>query len=576
MYRLLPIQVLLAAVGAVNGIVSGLFASNYVGADAMSAVQLYMPVTQFLNAVNLMMVGGSQILCGQYMGRNEPERTQNVFSLDLLISLAVSLAVIVLLGAVSIFDLGRLFVADANVRLLFAQYISGQAIGISPLMLGQQLAAFLSLENRMRRTTIASVVFIAVNILFNYVFVVVLGYGSFGLALASSLGLWVFFLIQAQFFISGKSMLRFKMRGCRAKDAGDIIKVGLPGSLSQGYQTVRRLIVNALVLSFVGSIGLSAFGVSDSFLGVIWALPSGMLAVSRMIMSVSIGEEDRQTLTNVMRTMFRRYVPLMALVSLILIICAKPLTRLYYPESAGPVFEMAAWGFRLLPLCMPFSVIVMHFVCYGQESGKHMFVHVQSILDGVVCVAAFSALLVPLIGLNGVYTANVLNGVVTTLVIIIYSWFSKKRFPRTMDDLMVIPDDFGVPENQRMDLSLGSIEEVVKVSQAVQSFCTGQGIDERRSMLSALFMEEMAGNVILHGFVTDQRKHSVDIRVTHKNDEVILRIKDDCIPFNPEERKQMSDPDDPVRYAGIRMVYSMARQIDYQSILGLNVLTIHI
>ena len=52
--------------------------------------------------------------------------------------------------------------------------------------------------------------------------------------------------------------------------------------------------------------------------GLIWALPVGMLAVSRLLISVSIGEEDRQTLTDVMRVMFRRYLPLMCL------ICAVP------------------------------------------------------------------------------------------------------------------------------------------------------------------------------------------------------------------------------------------------------------
>lgn len=35
-FRLLPIQVLLALVGAVNGTVSTLFATNFVGTDAMS------------------------------------------------------------------------------------------------------------------------------------------------------------------------------------------------------------------------------------------------------------------------------------------------------------------------------------------------------------------------------------------------------------------------------------------------------------------------------------------------------------------------------------------------------------
>ena len=56
MFRLLPVQVLLAAVGSVNGIVSGYFAANYVGIDAMSAVSLYGPLSMFLGALGTEML----------------------------------------------------------------------------------------------------------------------------------------------------------------------------------------------------------------------------------------------------------------------------------------------------------------------------------------------------------------------------------------------------------------------------------------------------------------------------------------------------------------------------------------
>ena len=576
MFRLLPMQILLAAVGAINGIVSSLFASNYIGVDAMSAVGLYAPVTQFLGAINLMLVGGSQILCGEHLGRDQADRTRNVFSLDLVMAAAVSVVMILILLAGSVFDLTRTFVADAEVRRLLNRYIMGQAIGVLPLMLGQQLAAFLLLENQTRRTTVASLAFIIVNLMLNYVFVVRMDYGAYGLALASSIGLWVFFLIQAEYFISGRGLMKFQLKGCRREDGISIFKIGLPGSLSNGYQTVRRLIVNGLVLTFVGSVGISAFAASDMLLGIVWAVPTGMLAVSRIMMSISIGEEDRKTLCDVMRTMMTRFLPIMLIIAVLICAFAVPLTQLYYRDVSDPVYQMTVWGFRILPFCMPLSVICMHFVCYGQASGKQIFVHVMSLLDGVVCVAGFSALLVPLIGINGVYIANILNGVVTTIAVLVNAWLNQHRLPRSMEELMVIPEDFGVPENQRMDLSLKSIGEVVSVSREIQSFCTEQGIDERRALLSGLCMEEMAGNVIEHGFALDSKKHSVDVRVARKEDKIILRIKDDCEQFDPAARMKSVDPDDPVGNIGIRMVYAIAEHIDYQSIMGLNVLTIRI
>jgi len=410
LFRLLPVQILLCAVGAVNGIVSSFFATNYVGVDAMSAVGLYGPLNQFISAISTILVSGSAILCGKYMGQNKQDAMQNVFSLNLALSLLVAFLMIAVFLPVSLFNWSGFFTRDEAVRPLFNRYLLGQMIGIVPMMLGNSFASFLSLENKGRRTLIASLSYIVANVILNFLFVQVLRLEAFGLALASSLGMWVFLGIQAQVFLSGKSYFKFQFKDLRWKESLSMFQIGLPGAISYIYQTARGLIVNNLLEIYVGSVAISAFATANNFLGLIWAIPGGMLAVSRLIISVSMGEEDRQTLTDVMRSMFTRYIPLMCAVVLAIILCAVPLTTLFYQDAAQPVFMMTVWGLRILPLCMPLSIICMHFNCYAQASGKQGFIHLQSLLDGVVCVAGFTALLIPFIGMNSVYIANVLNG----------------------------------------------------------------------------------------------------------------------------------------------------------------------
>ena len=576
LFRLLPIQILLAAISAVNGIVSSFFASNYIGVAAMSAVGLYAPINMLITSISIILVGGSVILCGKYMGQNQQEKLQNVFSLNLALSVLIALVFTVLFVVLSVFDLTGFLTRDPEVRPIFNRYLLGQVIGFVPLMLGNSFASFLSLENKGSRTLIASVAYILANVLLNFLFVKVLHMEAFGLALASSLGLWVYLLVQIPYYFFGRSHLRLFNRHISWKQSGEIIRIGIPGALSNVYQTVRGLIVNNLIEIVVGAVGISAFAASDSLLRIVWAVPMGMLAVSRMLISVSIGEEDRQTLTDVMRVMFRRFLPLMAVICAAIIACAVPLTRIFYRDPGDPVYAMTVWGLRILPLCMPLSIICMHFTCYAQASGKQGLVHVLALLDGVVCVAGFTALLIRAIGMNSVYIANVLNGVVTTLVIIGYAWLKKRRLPRNMDELMVIPDDFGAPDNARMDLSLRSMDDVVSVAEQVQNFCAARGIDKRRAYLAGLSMEEMAGNIVDHGFTKDKKKHTVDVRVVQKDDDVILRIKDDCVPFDPAERLCRFNGDDPAKNIGIRMILGMARDVQYQNILGLNVLTIRI
>ncbi len=576
LFRLLPVQIFLALIGSINAIVSGLFATNFVGVSAMTAVGLYNPINMLIYALSTMLVGGATIICGKYMGKGEHDKVQNTFSLDIALSIMIAVLFMVTYLVLGLFDLTGFMAKDPEIRKLFNGYLIGQAIGLIPLLVGNQLASFLSLENRMRRTTIASFSYIAVNLVLNYVFVARMNMQAFGLALASSIGLWVYFLIQAQAFLSGKIELTFFGKHLDWGETKDIVVVGIPGAASYGYQTLRGFIVNALLMAYVGAAGVSALASSDGLLRLAWGLPGGMMAVSRMVISISVGEEDRQTLTDVMRNMFRRFIPLMCAVCLIIIACARPLTRLYYDDPSDPVFMMTVWGFRLLPLSMPLAIIYLHFTVYAQSAGRHILVHVLAAVDGVISVALFTALLIRPVGMNSVYIANVLNGVVTTLIIFGYSVVKLKRIPRNMDDLMVIPDDFGFAEDERMDLSVRKADEVVEVSQAVQDFCRSRGIDPRRSYLAALFLEEMAGNIVDHGFTKDRKNHSVDIRVVHKDDNVIMRIKDDCVPFDPATRKGIVDPEDITKNIGIRMIYKLEPDTEYKNILGLNVLTVRL
>ncbi|MBR2552808.1 MAG: ATP-binding protein [Erysipelotrichaceae bacterium] len=576
LFQLLPAQILLSAIGAVNGIVSSFFATNYVGVDAMSAVGVYSPVGMLATSLSLILTGGSAILCGKYMGQNEQEKMQGVFSLNLLLSLFVALLFIAAYVPMGLFDLTGFLSKDPNVRLYLNRYFLGQAIGMIPLMLGSSFASFLSIENKSRRTLLASAAYILVNILLNFLFVKMLNLEALGLALASSLGMWVFLAVQAEAFLTGKSHFRIALSRINWKETGKMIMIGLPGAASNVYQTLRGLLVNNMLETFVGSVGISAFSAANNFLSLFWAIPAGMLAVSRMLFSVSVGEEDRQTLTDVMRNMMYRFVPIQCVISLLIILCAVPFTQIFYQDPSQAVYQMTVMGFRILPICMPLSVICMHFTCYGQISNKQVLIHTLALLDGVVCVAGFTALLIRGMGIRSVYIANVLNGVVTTIVIFLYAWVMNKRIPRNMEELMVIPADFGAAEEERMDLSVHTMEEVVSVSRQVQEFCAARGISKRSAYLAGLSMEEMAGNIVDHGFRKDKRSHSIDVRVTHKKDDVILRIKDDCVPFDPGERQKLSEDTDVAKNIGLRMIFRMAKDIKYQNILGLNVLTIRI
>ena len=580
MMSLLPLQVLLAVVGYLNDIVSTLFASNAVGADSMAAIGLYTPATKGMAAIVALLSAGATVLCSQYIGRNQMDKTQAVFSLSMVLTVIIGLAVAAIHVLAGIIYQTVMLPQGSAVDALFAQYLFGKAVGVVPYVLGVQLVSFLAMENELKLTTFASVAYIAANVAFHVLFVVVLKYEAFGLSLAASLASWVYVAVLAQHFLRGKSFLRLDFKRIEWGEAREMFKYGYSPATVQAYYAVRSGIINAIILATAGTVGLSAYATAYTFMNIFWSLPDGMEAVSRMLIGVSIGEEDKQALCDIMRVMFRRYVPMALTMTVLIAICAEPLTNLYYHDAAEAVYQMTMWGIRIYPWCFPLSVITMHFNVYANAMEKPALTHGIQLLDGFVCVPVYMALFMPFIGIVGAFLAYVLRGLTVCVFIFAYACVCNKGFPRTLEELMAIPEGFGVAPDARMDLCVKSIEEVVTVSREVRAFCAQRGIDSRRTFMSGLCLEEMAGNVVAHGFKKDKRDHSVDIRVTHKRDDhlddLILRIKDDCVPFNPRERLEMLDPEDKAHGIGTRIVFKSATSIDYQHILGLNVLTIRL
>ena len=572
-FRLLPFQILLIIITAVNGIVDSIYASNVLGKTAMSALGLYAPLNHFLYAVSILLVGGSQILYGRYIARDR-ESVNSVFSINLTISAIVSVATSLLLVLAVVTGFTSVYVSQEPDLSMFNSYLLGQSVGIPALVLGQQLFAFLSLENQTRRTMVASILCFVINTILNHVFLVIIPWGTFGLGLSSSISTWVFLLIQAKYYLAGRSEWRFSLKAARWSDLPDMLRLGVSGAISRFLETFRCFIVNYLIMTYVGTVGLSSFAASNNVMAIFWAFPFGTVAVCRMLFSISVGEKDRRSLIDTLYICLTKGVLLICAIAALMILCAKPLTMMFYRDPSDPVFDMTVMGFRLLPICMIPAMLSLNFCCYAQTIERKKLAVILPIIDGMVGVVACSFVLIPVMKMNGLYVSNILNGIICCIVVIIAAWIPLKHFPRNLEDLMVIPEDFSPGADDRIDITVREVDQVINISQQIIDFCRNRGIDKRRSYFAGLCLEEMAGNVVTHGFSKDKKPHSVDVRVIHSGDNIILRIRDNCKEFNPSERAEINKIGEDGKNIGITIVYNISGDVTYQNLLGLNVLSV--
>ena len=571
-FRLLPVQILLVAVGSVNSLIDGAMAGNLIGPIAMAVIGLYAPAIKIIETINAVLLGGSQILCGQFLGKNQIDRTRSVFSLDMSLLLLISV-VFTALGLLAPGVLAGILGANDETAKGLSDYILGMAPGIVPWLLSMQLTAFLQIEQQQKRTYVSMAVMAAVNIGLDYLLIRRLNMGMLGLGLATSASYWAAFAVLGSYYLTGKATVRFRRQGIEWKDLGTIIQIGFPGAIVTFCLAVRGVALNALLLRYSGNDGVCALSVLNTCGGLLYAVTAGLGSATRLLVSIYIGEEDPASLTIVMRTALMKGIAMVSGAAALVFLLAAPLSGIFFEDHTSAAYHLTVLLFRIYPFCMPLSAINVIMVNYFQSASRMKIVHVLSVMDGVAGTVLSSLILAPVLGAAGVWIAHVLNGVYTLLAVLIYSRMYRGERPRSIQDLLAIPRDFGVAEDQRLDISIHNQAEVTETSRLVMDFCWRVGIDSRRAVYAGLCMEEMAGNIVEHGF-TDGKAHMVDVRVVNRAEGLLLRIKDDCRAFNPKEKLELINPEDVTHNIGLRMAQRFARELSYSNVLGLNVLTI--
>ena len=94
----------------------------------------------------------------------------------------------------------------------------------------------------------------------------------------------------------------------------------------------------------------------------------------------------------------------------------------------------------------------------------------------------------------------------------------------------------------------------------------------RRARNYGLVTEELAIFLAEHGF-NDGRTHNINARLVAKGDELIIRMRDDCKPFNMTEYYHALT-ESREREAGLSIIMNMSRDVQYTNTLGTNTLII--
>ena len=120
-------------------------------------------------------------------------------------------------------------------------------------------------------------------------------------------------------------------------------------------------------------------------------------------------------------------------------------------------------------------------------------------------------------------------------------------------------------------------KDVVDFSEKAWQFCEDKGKSGRIAYLTSLAIEEMGKNVIEHGFTMDKKSHVLSARIVYKDDELIIRMRDNCKSFDPRKKfEQVYANEEAGGSMGIKMIMAEASEVRYTTMFNLNNLLIRI
>jgi Na+-driven multidrug efflux pump/anti-sigma regulatory factor (Ser/Thr protein kinase) len=571
-FNMLPVQILIFAMGSINSIVDGAMAGRFIDAASVGVIGLFYSVVRLILAISSVFLGGTSVLCGRYMGKGETDNTEGVFSLNLTITVITGLVFTgVCLGAPSL--VADILGSSEELKPSLMTYIVGYSFGVLPMLLSDQLASFLQLERQNWIGYIGVAGMIISNVTLDVLLVAVFKLGVWGLALATSISNTIYLLILLPYYFTSKAQLHYSFKKAKWSDLGSLIGIGFPGALLIFCLSFRGIVINRILLKYSGNDGLSAMASFSMVSGMFIAYCLGNGSIVRMFVSIFVGEEDKYSIKKVMKIVMTKGLLISIVFAAFIYMISPLLTSIFFADKNSNVYHLTYQLFAIYAFCIPLVLICQVFTNYLQASGHYIFVNVQSVFDGFFAMVIPAIILAPVMGTLGVWIANPIGIILTILTVPVYSLIYWKRIPRNMDEVFFFKPNFGVEPKDSLDLPIRDMNDVADSSEKVQNFCEEHGIGKKASMYSALCLEEMAGNVVRHGFTADKKKHALNIRVVYLRGDVMLRIKDDCIPFDPSEMAEMVAQNEETENIGIRMVYKLSDEVTYQNLLGLNVLT---
>ena len=554
-------------------LIDSIMIGRFLGVDAMSAYGLASPLLLVFAAFGSLISAGVQVMCGKTVGAGDREATDACYTVSVILAAGISaiglILVFALLGPLTTL-LGAGKPGPENpVYGLTKDYIVGFIPGAPAFLCAQIMVPYMQISGNRTRLVAAVVAMTVSDIAFDLLNVFVFHGSTLGMGLASTLSYYIAFFIGGSYFIRKDCMFRLRPRLFRGKLCRELAACGVPTVVNQISLVLLVFLLNRLLLSVEGTLAVAAYSVINTVGNICYCFGSGTGAVAMMLAAIFYADRDRTSIRELVRVMTRSAIVMDVVVTFAGLLAAVPLITLFLGKNIAAK-TIAVFGLRLFVLSVLPSSINSTYKNYYQGINRLRLTELISVLQNLIFPVAFAFLLSRFCGVAGVWLGFVCGETATLIAFSILVWRHHRSISLSADAYSMLEPDFGAAPERCFECTVLSVSEAVEASARICEFCQNQEIDRRTATLIGLCIEEMTVNIIEHGFSKDKLSHNVDVRVVLEEDCRVIRIRDNCIRFDPTRYLELHQSDDPAAHIGLRMVMGMVKEATYVNSLGLN------
>lgn len=409
---------------SIYSVVDGLFVTNFVGKTAFAAVNLIMPFIMILGTLGFMMGAGGSALVAKTRGEGDDARANAYFSMIVYVTLGAG-ALLALVGFAFMEDVARLLGANGDMLPVCVLYGRISMLSLPLFMLQYTFQVLASTAGKPKVGLYATLASGISNMVLDFVFIAVLGWGVAGAAAATVIAEYVGGLAPLVYFARrNESYLKLGRPALDLRALGKTCANGSSEMMASIAMSVVSVVYNLQLMAFLGEDGVAAYGVIMYAFMIFAAIFEGYCMGCAPLMSYQHGarntSEMRSLLAKSLRVVACGGIVMFALAELL----AAPLAQIFTGYDAG-LFALTVHAFRVYAFALCFMGISMYgsslFTALGNGLVSALIAFLRTLVFEVGAV-----LLLPLVmGADGIWYSVIVAELVSfALTIVLLFWLS--------------------------------------------------------------------------------------------------------------------------------------------------------